>query len=47
MNGAAYLPEDPNPPAPRPESDNSASTHSTASYRATIICAMRSPARTV
>ena len=37
-------PDEPKPPAPRTESASSDSTHSTASYRAITICAMRSPA---
>ena len=41
---AAYRPDDPKPPAPRRESARSASSHSTASYLAITICAMRSPA---
>src|ERR1039458_5901454 len=36
-------PDEPNPPSPRRDSLSSPSSHSIASYRATTICAMRSP----
>ena len=40
----SYCPDEPNPLLPLAESARVSSTHSTGSYRATIIYAIRSPA---